>query len=113
MRNDYLGIQCDLEWIKPRKWNGRPQGDFIKTADGRFTVCKNMRRDVPIYTAWDRDKKCAEYEAHPFLTDRGGNVAYCMMGKFDNGWLGEFHFLQEAVTMCEMQLETMNSMMST
>lgn len=109
MRNDFLGINSDLEWVKPSNWAGRPQGDYIKTADSRFYVSKSMDRGVPMYTAWDKKKVESVYGPHTGIVLEDGRNSNCMLLSHDNGWLGRFHFLQEAVTICEMRLETMES----
>tara|TARA_R110000772_G_scaffold14604_6_gene42146 strand:+ start:1250 stop:1573 length:324 start_codon:yes stop_codon:yes gene_type:complete len=104
MRNEFLGINSALDWVKPPRWNGKPQGNYIKTKDSRFHVSKGMKNDVPMYTAWDEKKVFAEYAAHP-----EHNNMKCKLTKCHNGCLGVYFFLQEAVNVCEMQLETLES----
>lgn len=110
MRNEFLGIQCNLEWVKPRTWSGSHQGYYIRTADHRFYVSKEFAKGLFMYTAWDKKKIESVYENHPDLLRQDGNHIACMLVHHDNGWLGRYYFLQEAVNICEMRLETMESL---
>lgn len=108
--DEYLGIESNLDWVKPPAEDGSPQGHYITTTCGRFTISKNEDKQLNAvtYSAWDRKKISAVYGPSKHNND-DGKAIHCQLESSDNGFLGNFYFRQEAVNVCEIQLESMES----